>query len=487
MAKISAPITNKKAFKISNFEYGTIRRQEGKVVVELSKQQVNIETIKQLDFLYKTSDSFLPLEDIKDVDGAIQLIFKDIDSMKMLIDIKQEEYPIKLSILLAILKDNILARHFVSIHPSTIFYHPMEHIQYSYFSDNDCLPYDNRTSNFEKYRALALFVITGFSYEKCLGQQQEVAKVGNDLVKNILSTKNLEELTLLIHDTYNYITHEYISAIKTNDYRSKKRTKYLLIGAIGAVIICSFATGVAIRRHANTEINAMQAKVEQTKNDLKVEKLLNTGDLQSVEKEMKHLDYSDKDISNMYFEQGDFQKSLAYNPNQLEKIIEKIYQNQADFNEKHKDDKKAPDKKDQPIQQIYDLEIKGNTTNKKSLKDKLTIEQAIANHEIDTMKTQLSFIEDKNTALRMLTVFLSEDELQNAQAVVNKFPDKAFQNRYDLKSTQEELNEQKKAISKEKNKDKKANMQKNADALSDRIEKLQKEIKKDTDEVKNDK
>ena len=96
MARISAPITNKKAFKISNFEYGTIRRQEGKVVVELSKQQVNIETIKQLDFLYKTSDSFLPLEDIKDVDGAIQLIFKDIDSMKMLIDIKQEEYPIKL-------------------------------------------------------------------------------------------------------------------------------------------------------------------------------------------------------------------------------------------------------------------------------------------------------------------------------------------------------------------------------------------------------
>ena len=30
-------------------------------------------------------------------------------------------------------------------------------------------------------------------------------------------------------------------------------------------------------------------------------------------------------------------------------------------------------------------------------------------------------------------------------------------------------------------------MQKNADALNDRIEKLQKEIKKDTDEVKNDK
>ena len=87
----------------------------------------------------------------------------------------------------------------------------------------------------------------------------------------------------------------------------------------------------------------------------------------------------------------------------------------------------------------------------------------------------------------MLTVFLAEDELQNAQAVVNKFPDKPFQNRYDLKSTQEELNEQKKAISKEKNKDKKANMQKNADALNDRIEKLQKEIKKDTDEVKNDK
>ena len=79
MVKISAPTTNKKAFKISNFEYGTIRRQEGKVVVELSKQQVNIETIKQLDFLYKTSDSFLPLEDIKDVDGAMQLIFKDID------------------------------------------------------------------------------------------------------------------------------------------------------------------------------------------------------------------------------------------------------------------------------------------------------------------------------------------------------------------------------------------------------------------------
>jgi len=103
------------------------------------------------------------------------------------------------------------------------------------------------------------------------------------------------------------------------------------------------------------------------------------------------------------------------------------------------------------------------------------------------MKTQLSFIEDKNTALRMLNVFLAEDELQNAQAVVNKFPDKAFQNRYDLKSTQEELNEQKKAISKEKDKDKKANMQKNADALNDRIEKLQKEIKKDTDEVKNDK
>lgn len=480
MAKINVPSKKKQAFKISNFEYGTIRRQEGKVIIELSKQQVTMESMKQLDFLYKIGDEFLPLEDIKDVDGEIQLVFKDIDSMKILIDIKQEEYPVKLSILLAVLKDNILERSCVSIHPSTIFYHPMELIQYSYFSDNDCLPYDNRTSNFEKYRALSLFIITGFSYEKCLGQQQEVEKVGNDLVKNILSTKNLEELTLLIHDTYNYITHEYISAIKTNDSRSKKKVKTVVIGAIGAVILCSLATSILVRRNANTEIHALETKVTDTQNDLKIEKLLNAGDLKNVEKEMKRLNYSTKDISTMYFEQGDFQKALAYDPNQLEKIIEKIYHEQANFNEKHKDDKETPDKKDQPLQQIYDLEIKGDTADSKALKDKLTIEKAIANHDVDTMKTQLSFIEDKNTALRMLNAFLDENDLQNAQAVVTKFPDKAFQNRYDLKNTQEELSEQKKVLEKEKNKDKKANMQKNVDELNEKIGKLQKEIKKES-------
>lgn len=428
-------------FKISNFEYGTIRRQEGKVVLDLSKQHVTYESIKQLDSLYKEKPNFLRLEDIKEDETSVGLIYTDIDSMKLLLDIKKEEYPVKLSVLSAILTENILEKQQISIHPSVILYHPMEKITYCYCADNEHLPYDNRTSNFEKYRALALFVVTGFSYEKCLGQRRQLEKVGNALVKNILATKNTSELTQLIHDVTNFVSYEYISAIKADKAKFKKLLQTTLVGAAAVIVILSFLTSSIIRGNANQVIASMEYEATQTQNELAIQTLINQGDSEKAADKMEELQYSDSDIAEMYYSQGEFQKALDCDASKLEAIIEVIYQQQEYFNEHANADQY--DTEEQPMQQLLNLEITVTDDESQQQSNKLEIEKAIARYDTDTMKNKISFTEDTKTAMRMLNAFLAHDNLLDSMLLLSKFTDSEFQDKYDLKN--EELEAEKEA------------------------------------------
>src|SRR5699024_12043911 len=112
------------------------------------------------------------------------------------IQIKDEKYPIKISIAKKILKEDILGKYakeniYISINPSTIYYYPMKTVRYTY-TGNQFMPREQHT-NLERYKACVVSLLSGIAYEKCLNSPNEVKQEGNELLAEIYNQKSIKD------------------------------------------------------------------------------------------------------------------------------------------------------------------------------------------------------------------------------------------------------------------------------------------------------
>lgn len=445
-------------FKVMNFEFGSIKLFKEKIVYEISKNLCSYEQIEDIESLKKQDDvHFFNLIQVEEDDHTLYLHYERLESMRSLTMIKKEEYSVKLSIAQTLLRENILQQTsaFVSIHPATIFYYPMQTVKYTYLATN-VLPQEHKYSDLDRYKALVLAILTNFSYETCLGEKEEVLKRGNELVKAVVQASTRQEMLLIVEEAYDFVTYDYIQHNSTNKEKLKKRTLY----ALAASVLFSLAAVGFTKQHANAQqeqiVQAMEQDLEQKNYSLEATQQIVNKDFEKAAIAMKKAGESKKDIGTMYFENNQFQQAIDTDSSFLEPVIAYYYDN---------DQSEA----------VLDLTL---TEVAEEHSTKLETEKAIAAYDTATMSSALPFLEDEETAVRMGLAYLTNDDVTSAQKVLEKFPSASLENKIKLKQADNELakaEEELKAIKEDdEKKDEKQQIQKDKIAtLTKEIETLQ--------------
>lgn len=441
-------------FKVMNFEFGSIKLFKDKIVYEISKNRCSYNQIEDIERLKKQNDvHFYNLIQVEEDDHTLYLHYERLESMKSLTMIKKEECSVKLSIAQTLLRENILQQtsDFVSIHPATIFYYPMQTIKYTYLA-TDVLPQEHKYSNLDRYKALVLAILTNFSYETCLGEKEEVLKRGNELVKAVIQANTRQEMLLIVEEAYDFVTYDYIQHNSTNKEKLKKRTLY----ALAASVLLSLTAVGFTKQHANAQqeqiVQAMEQDLEQKNYSLEANQQIVKEDYEKAAIAMKKAGESKEAIANMYFENNQYQQAIDTDISFLEPVINHYYDN---------DQSEA----------ILDLSL---TEVAEEHSIKLETEKAIAAYDTATMSSALPFLEDEETAVRMGMAYLTNDDVTSAQKVLEKFPSAPLENKIKLKQAEKELvkaEEDLKAIKEDdKKKEEKQKIQ------NDKIATLMKEI-----------
>lgn len=441
-------------FKVMNFEFGSIKLFKEKIVYEISKTLCSYEQIEDMESLKKQNDvHFFNLIQVEEDNHTLYLHYERLESMKSLTMIKKEEYSVKLSIAQTLLRENILQQtsDFVSIHPATIFYYPMQTIKYTYLA-TDVLPQENKYSNLDRYKALVLAILTNFSYETCLGEKEEVLKRGNELVKAVVQASTRQEMLLIVEEAYDFVTYDYIQHNSTNKEKLKKRTLY----ALAASVLFSLTAAGMTKQHANAQqeqvVQAMEQDMEQKNYSLEANQQIVNEDYEKAAIAMEKAGESKEAIGTMYFENSQYQQAIDTDVSFLEPVIAQYYDNDKS-------------------EAILDLTL---TEVAEEYSTKLETEKVIVAYDTAAMSSALPFLEDEETAIRMGLAFLTNDDVTSAQKVLEKFPSAPLENKIKLKQAENELakaEEDLKAIKEDdEKKDEKKQLQ------NDKIAALTKEI-----------
>lgn len=445
-------------FKVMNFEFGSIKLDKNKIVYEISKNLCSYEQIEDIESLKKQNDvHFFNLIQIEEDDHTLYLHYERLESMRSLTTIKKEEYSVKLSIAQTLLRENILQQtsDFVSIHPATIFYYPMQTVKYTYLATN-VLPQEHKYSDLDRYKALVLCILTNFSYETCLGEKEEVLKRGNELVKAVVQASTRQEMLLIVEEAYDFVTYDYIQHNSTNKEKLKKRTLY----ALAASVLFSLTAVGMTKQHANAQqekiVQAMEQDLEQKNYSLEAKQQIVNGDYEKAAIAMEKAGESKEDVATMYFENHQYQQAIDTDVSFLETVIAHYYDNDQS-------------------ETILDLTLTGVAEEHST---KLETEKAIVAYDTAAMSSALPFLEDEETAGRMGFAYLTNDDVTSAQKVLEKFPSASLENKIKLKQAENELAKAKedlKAIKEDdEKKDEKQQLQKDKIAtLTKEIETLQ--------------
>lgn len=395
----------KKKFNIYQFEFGTVTEEESLVKIEIETTQFSHDTLKEITELPTNEDPlFLDIEQIKESENSKVYQYKKSNRLKNLTTIKNEAYPVKLSIAQKILQQNILQQYskediFISLNPSTIYYHPMQTVLYTY-SANRFMPRDNHTT-IERYKALIVSILSGIAYEKCLNSPKDVSKEGNDFIKELYQQKNVSDLLSLVQQSNDYKTYDYIENRKKAEDKIKKNYFYLLTGVIALSLASISLLGVKVSGQAEALSTGYEKQLTEKDTLLHANDNFYKGNYDEAIALYEKTDYDTKQLAADLIEKGEYQKAIDIDPASLEKVIKTTY--------------------DQEKPEVL-LDLKDKKLSEKE-QAKLADEKGIINGDTTAMLNTLNFLKDEQTAVRLANKFVEIDDLNNAKKVVEKYPE----------------------------------------------------------------
>lgn len=395
----------KKKFNIYQFEFGTVTEEESLVKIEIETTQFSHDTLKEITELPTNEDQlFLDIEQIKESENSIVYKYKKSNRLKNLTTIKNEAYPVKLSIAQKILQQDILQQYskediYISLNPSTIYYHPMQTVLYTY-SANRFMPRDNHTT-IDRYKALIVSILSGIAYEKCLNSPKDVSKEGNDFIKELYQQKNVSDLLSLVQQSNDYKTYDYIENRKKAEDKIKKNYFYLLTGVIALSLASISLLGVKVSGQAEALSTGYEKQLTEKDTLLQANDNFYKGNYDEAIALYEKTDYDTKQLAADLIEKGEYQKAIDIDPASLEKVIKTIYDH---------------------VKPEVLLELNDKKLNEKE-QAKLADEKGIVNGDTTAMLNTLNFLKDEQTAVRLANKFVEIDDLNNAKKVVEKYPE----------------------------------------------------------------
>lgn len=396
----------KKKHKIYQFDFGKVEEQDNQVRISISKQQFSNEAMTEIKSVETDNDDFfLKKEKIIENEHDYVVIYKkDKDRLKNMVELKKEEYPVRIAIAERLLEQDILKKYqrynlFISLDPSTLYYYPMNEVKYTY-SGNQFMPRAELTV-LERYKAVVVSILTTIPYGKCIKQPDDVKEQGNDLVKEIYDTNSREELLKLIRDSRNVIDYNYIKG-RENE---KSKWKTWLIASVLGLGIFAFA-GIVLTQVVNTNrqheiVELYEQDIESYRLKDEADEAMANGNYEEAVNLYEQANTEPNDVAEELINHDEYQLALNVHDESLENIIQKAY---------------AEDNK----QQLVDLEA-DNLSDETSRK--LSNEQAIVRGDSNELANVFNFLSDEKTAERLAQKYIELDDLNKARDILEKYPE----------------------------------------------------------------
>lgn len=408
------------ATKIYNFSFGSIKLTKETAQFTMSRSEFTYDRLEEVEAFLANhrSDHFLPFRHIEENEGHVFMTLDYLEHLKPVAAIKAEAYVVKLSIAQAILLDEVVTKetHFVSLHPATVFYHPMSTVRYAYRA-NRVMPREEKYTHLQRYKALVLMILTGQPYEKCLVEPEHLEKQANDLVRSILLAQTVEEMQELITEAYDFVAYH---TVKEQGTEKKKWQNRTLLGIVLTAVLALGALGY-VKYDANEQQDAALSELTKTyeaKEKQQQAKLHFTqGEYEKAIPLFLALGNSPSDVGKKLLEEGQWQLALDTEPKLLEQVIEQLYTSEEE---------KA----------LLDLNL---SKGEDALVQKLAHEKAIVSYDAAQMSADLPFISDTDTLKRMGLAFVEQGDMAGAREVLNKTQDADLQTAIELAQAESEL------------------------------------------------
>lgn len=438
-----------KPFKIYNFEFGTLTDEKSTVKIEMENSQFtydNIDEIKELPI--KKDPLFLGFKGIKESETTVSFLYEKGSALKNLNTIKKEAYPVKISIVEEILKQDILQKYkhtdlYISLNPATLYYYPMNTVRYTYAA-NRFMPRDMRTT-LERYKACIVSILSGIAYEKCLNTPEEVRKIGNDFIKEIYQQRNVSELLSLIQQSNNFVTYDYIRS-QTN--RERKIRQKSLVALAGTSVVFIGISGLLLVKQLDQEealASQYEEQLEQKDTLLLANEEFEKGNYDEAIQLYQEGDYKDAQLSEKLLSKEQYQKAIDVHNGSLEAIIQRLYETKEQ-------------------QTLLDLNSDSLDENGET---KLEEEKGIVQGDTNAMVNTLNFLDDESTGIRLARKFIDLNDVNNAQKVLDKYPEN--ENLQKLLGIGKQIQEKTKQMNDSDDEKQKETLQKEVDDLKEQL------------------
>lgn len=249
------------------------------------------------------------------------------------------------------------------------------------------------------------------------------------------------------------------------NYIEKKDFEKISIKKI-SIIGFSFMTVfiIVIGFVLNQSINRGNSEQEKLSQELIITQLETSGKYDKVAQKMKEFDYPEKDIVNMYLENGQFVNALKADKKAFTSVLDKI----DTMNNKEQ-------------QEALNELKKANVTSKKE-SISLDLRLALLNKDIDFLKKNIKSVDSQGLSDRIVKLFIDEKEYASANEQLKFFANKALEKQ----AKQAEHDDKKQALTNRVNELKKAisDTQKQLDGKNKQLSDLHKQL---DDLNKNDK
>lgn len=409
------------ATRIYNFSFGSIKITKDITQFTISRREFTYDHLDEIvPFLEnRPSGHFLPFQQAEETNGHVVLKFDSVAHLKPIAAIQREAYVVKLSIAQALLDDEIVTKetNFVSLHPATIFYHPMSTVRYAYRA-NRLMPREEiYTTHLRRYKALVLMILTGQPYETCLKEPEHLEKQGNALIGSILQAQTIEDMQALVTEAHGFIAYETVQA---QIAEKKKWQRGTFVGVLTTVLLAFSVVGY-VKYDANEDqriaLQKMKGTYEAKALNTKAEMLFQEAHYAEAIPLFEDLGISSENVAKRLIAKEQWQLALDTEPALLEAVIAALYE-------------KGEEK------EILELTL---SDAKETLVQKLAQEQAIVSYDVAQMTAELAFISDANTLKRMGLAFVENGNMAGARDVVAKTQDATLQTAIDVAQAENEL------------------------------------------------
>lgn len=411
-------------------------------VIHINDNKVLAENINELEGLKKDNKYCFPLTSIEHEGQKYILKYSTEEGYKPIIRAKNYSKVLRLSLLERILDINPLEKFEdkVLLHPQNIFFKDLKTIKFMYRS-NKLIPYSHNYTELEQYKLISMSMLSEFSFEKFkINKNSLLNKVKDNFLFKIDKAQSIQELHEIITQKLNEDETKHFADIEIEKkVNSRKRTITLV--ASGAIVLIILVISLAVNKISTNRVKeAYSNKIELADNKANAYRDLSLGDYESGVDLLKKIGYTKSDIADVYLKFGQYDNAIKEDKNSTGKVIKQMYK----------------DKKEKKI-----LDLKENSSY-------INTEKQIVNYNYNYLLAGKELISDKDQLKRLAFAFIAHNNVVDAEDVNSKLKDKNVTKAINEKNATNKINELKDNMGKEPDPNKKADIQKQIDELTNK-------------------